>query len=72
MLTSLNNSLETAKISINAVGRKIPYQPETVSITEMFDRVNFRHEFDNIQYRLEDIKDALDLVEINTRQQNKL
>lgn len=74
MLTKLNNSLEIAKISINSVGRKIPTQTETVSISDMWDSVNFRHEFDYVQNKLDDLESKIDeingtlgIVEINTR-----
>lgn len=69
MITRLNNSLEKANESINNLAKSSPTQnlDGVVSVSEMMDRVNFRHEFDNMQYRLEDIKEVLDVVEINTR-----
>src|SRR3989344_1611327 len=62
MLTRLNSSIETAKISINAVGRKIPTQTETVSISDMWDSVNFRHEFDYVQNKLDDLESKIDEI----------
>ena len=69
MITKLNSSLEKANKSIDNLARSSPAQDLNgrISISEMMSNVNFRQEFNNMQYRLEDIKNILDIVEINTR-----
>lgn len=76
ILTRLNNNLETTNKSIYNLTRNSPSQNqnETISVSEMMNQVNFRHEFDYIQNKLDDLEGKIDeingtlgIVEINTR-----
>lgn len=60
-IQNINNRLET--IILNMPVKEL----ETLSVTDIMSRVNFRNEFNNIQNYLDDIKNQLDMIEINSR-----
>ena len=68
-ITMLNTNLKIFSKSVNnlSFNNSQQNQSETVSVSEMMDRVNFRDEFNYIQQSLDDISTTLDIVEINTR-----